>query len=236
MCLLKLDNVTAGYDKIIALKNISLKIGENEIVTIIGANGAGKTTTIKAISGLIKLAEGKIQYKNKNIDAVPGYTRVKLGIVQVPEGRKIFSPLSVEENLLMGAYVCTSKFQVQAHKDWVFRTFPKIKERRKQTAGTLSGGEQQMLAIGRALMGNPTLLMLDEPSLGLAPNVVEEIFSVIQCLKKEGKTILLVEQNAQMALTIADRGYVMETGRIVHSDDCQALLQDHRVQKAYLGA
>jgi branched-chain amino acid transport system ATP-binding protein len=236
MSLLSISNVSAKYREVIALKNISLEIKEKEIVTIIGANGAGKTTTMKVISGLLKPIDGKIEFKGKNIDSIPGYQRVKHGIIQVPEGRSIFSPLTVEENLTMGAYLCEDKHEVIINKDKVFAMFSKIKDRRKQIAGTLSGGEQQMLAIGRALMANPILLMLDEPSLGLAPNIVEEIFGVIECLRNEGKTILLVEQNAHMALTIADRGYVMETGKIVLENDCKYLLKDQRVQTAYLGA
>ena len=236
MTLLRLENVITKYGEIVALKNISLVVNEGEIVTIIGANGAGKTTTMKTISGLTKHCEGKIEFQDDIIDEIPGHKRVKLGIVQVPEGRNIFSPLSVDENLLMGAYLLNRKKEISKNREKVFQIFPTLGERRNQQSGTLSGGEQQMLAIGRALMTQPILLMLDEPSLGLAPMVVGEIFSVIVNLCREGRTILLVEQNAKMALTISDRGYVMETGNIILNDNSKNLLNDERVRKAYLGA
>jgi branched-chain amino acid transport system ATP-binding protein len=234
--LLRLENVVTKYGEIVALKNINLFINDREIVTLIGANGAGKTTTMKTISGLLKHCEGKIEFQNKRIDDIPGHRRVKRGIVHVPEGRDIFSPLTVDENLLMGAYLLREKKEIIENKDKVFQLFPILRERKNQQAGTLSGGEQQMLAIARALMTEPILLMLDEPSLGLAPMVVQEIFDVIGKLREEGRTIMLVEQNAQMALTIADRGYVMETGSIILDGNSKNLLNDERVQKAYLGA
>ena len=236
MNILALHNVTTKYGEIVALRGISLAINEGEIVTIIGANGAGKTTTMKTISGLLKHSEGNIEFKGIRIDEIQGHNRVKRGIVQVPEGRSIFSPLTVDENLLMGAYLSKSRQDVKRNRERVFQIFPRLRERRKQVAGTLSGGEQQMLAMGRALMANPILLMLDEPSLGLAPNLVDEIFDIIVTIRREGATILLVEQNAQMALTVSDRGYVMETGQMVLADDAKKLINDQRVRKAYLGA
>jgi branched-chain amino acid transport system ATP-binding protein len=236
MTLLRLENIVTRYGEIVALNNISLFVNEGEIVTIIGANGAGKTTIMKTISGLIKHSEGKIEFKNIQIDDIPGYKRVKLGIVHVPEGRDIFSPLTVNENLLMGAYLLRDKKKIIVYKNKVFELFPALAERKNQQAGTLSGGEQQMLAIGRALLTQPVLLMMDEPSLGLAPFVVDEIFDVIAKLREEGRTILLVEQNAQMALIAADRGYVIETGNIVLQGKSRSLLNDDRVRRAYLGA
>lgn len=237
MTLLRLENVVAKYGEIIALKNINLFINEGEIVTLIGANGAGKTTTMKTISGLMKHSQGKIEFQNNTIDDIPGYKRVKLGIVHVPEGRDIFSPLTVEENLLMGAYLLKSRKEFQENIEKVFQLLPTLKERRNQQAGTLSGGEQQMLAIGRSLMIQPIFLMLDEPSLGLAPMMVTTIFDVIVNLhQNSGTTILLVEQNAQMALTVANRGYVLETGELVLDGNSEDLLYDERVRKAYLGA
>jgi branched-chain amino acid transport system ATP-binding protein len=237
MALLGLENIVAKYGEIIALKNINLFVNEGEIVTLIGANGAGKTTTMKTISGLMKHSEGKIEFLNNRIDDIPGYKRVKLGIVHVPEGRDIFSPLTVEENLLMGAYLLKSKKEFQENIEKVFQLLPMLKERRNQQAGTLSGGEQQMLAIGRSLMIQPIFLMLDEPSLGLAPMMVKTIFDVIVNLhQNSGTTILLVEQNAKMALTVANRGYVLETGELVLDGNSDDLLYDERVRKAYLGA
>jgi len=236
VALLRLEDVTAKYGDIVALRGISLAINEGEIVAIIGANGAGKTTTMRTISGLLKNSAGSVEFRGDRIDELPGHRRVKQGIVLVPEGRDVFSPLTVDENLLMGAYLSRDKKKVNGSREKVFDIFPRLKERRKQVSGTLSGGEQQMLAIGRALMADPVLLMLDEPSLGLAPNIVEEIFDVIVRLREDGKTILLVEQNAQIALTVSDRGYVMETGQVVLTGDSQKLLNDQRVRKAYLGA
>lgn len=237
MALLKLDNIVTKYGEIIALKNINLFIKKGEIVTLIGANGAGKTTTMKTISGIIKHCEGMIEFNNIRIDDMPGHKRVKLGIVHVPEGRDIFSPLTVAENLLMGAYLLKDKQKLEENRERVFDLFPTLKERRKQEAGTLSGGEQQMLAIGRSLMSHPILLMLDEPSLGLAPKMVHFIFDVLVNIHQEsGTTMIIVEQNAQMALSVADRGYVLESGEIVLTGDSQDLLSDERVLRAYLGA
>jgi len=234
MALLSLNNVTAKYGQIVAIQNVTLRVGSGEIVTLIGANGAGKTTLLKTISGLIRHSEGTIEFHEKLIDGLPGHKRVSSGIALVPEGRNVFAPLTVDENLLMGAYLIKDRKQVEVNRNRVFKIFERLYERRRQFAGTLSGGEQQMLAIGRALMGQPIILMLDEPSLGLAPKAVEEIFSVIEDLNKDGTTILLVEQNAQMALRIANRGYVIETGKIVLEDKTDSLLQDERVRKAYL--
>jgi len=237
MELLKLDNIVTKYGEITALKNINLYIKKGEIVTLIGTNGAGKTTTMKTISGLIKNCEGMIEFNNVRIDDMPGHKRVKLGIVHVPEGRDVFSPLTVAENLLMGAYLLKDKKKLEENRERVFQLFPTLKERRKQESGTLSGGEQQMLAIGRSLMADPTLLMLDEPSLGLSPKMVHFIFDVLVNLHQESETtMLIVEQNAKMALSVADRGYVLESGEIVLTGDSKDLLSDERVLRAYLGA
>lgn len=236
MTLLRLENVSTKYGAVVATREISFSVEESEIVTLIGANGAGKTTMMRTISGLLRQTEGSIEFKNSIIDAIPGHKRVRLGIVQVPEGRDVFAPLTVDENLLMGAYLVKDKKDIGQNREKVFHIFPRLKERRYQQAGTLSGGEQQMLAIGRALMTQPILLMLDEPSLGLAPNFIELIFSIIKEINKQGVTILLVEQNAKMALTAAHRGYVLETGKIVLSDSTKNLIENERVQKAYLGA
>jgi branched-chain amino acid transport system ATP-binding protein len=236
MSLLRLEQVVTRYGETVALRQINLSVNEGEIVTIIGANGAGKTTTMKTISGLIRHCEGKIEFKNTKIDELPGHKRVKLGIVHVPEGRDVFSPLTVSENLLMGAYLVKDKKKIKEGREKVYQLFPRLAERETQQAGTLSGGEQQMLAIGRALLTQPVLLMLDEPSLGLAPLVIDEIFGVVVQLHREGKTILIVEQNAQMALLVASRAYVMETGAIVSEGSSKDLLEDDEVRKAYLGA
>lgn len=236
MTLLRLENVSTRYGAVEAIKGISFSVEKGEIVCLIGANGAGKTTTMKTISGLLKQSDGHIEFQKIIIDPIPGHKRVRLGIVQVPEGRDVFSPLTVDENLLMGAYLMRDKKEIDRNREKVFHIFPRLKERIHQQAGTLSGGEQQMLAIGRALMTQPILLMLDEPSLGLAPNIIELIFSIIKQINQQGVTILLVEQNAKMALTIAQRGYVLEAGSIVLSDHTKNLLQDDRVRKAYLGA
>lgn len=234
--MLKIRNLKAWYGSINALKGIDLEVREGEIVTLIGANGAGKSTTLKCISGLIKQVEGEIVFKEKNILGMPAHKIVEMGICQVPEGRRIFGNLTVRENLIMGAYTIKDKKKIEEKMEKVFSIFPRLKERVNQLGGTLSGGEQQMLAIGRALMSEPRLLLLDEPSLGLAPFLVMEIFRIIKEINEQGTTILLVEQNAHMALQIAHRGYVLETGRIVLSGSAQELANDEEVKKAYLGA
>ena len=233
--LLELKNVKTYYGNIRALKGISLEVDEGEIVCLIGANGAGKSTTLMTISGVLTPAEGDIIYQGRSIVGLRPDRIVRAGICQVPEGRMIFPLLSVQENLDLGAYLRTDKENVQEDLERVFTLFPRLKQRRKQAGGTLSGGEQQMLAIGRALMGRPKLLILDEPSLGLAPIVVETIFEIIREINEQGTTILLVEQNAQMALQYSHRGYVLETGLITLSDTAQALRTNEEVCKAYLG-
>jgi branched-chain amino acid transport system ATP-binding protein len=233
--LLKVDDVNTYYGKIHALKGISIEVSEGEIVTLIGANGAGKSTTLKTISGQLAPRQGTITYQGKPIQGKPAHAITASGVIQVPEGRRIFPRMTVMENLDMGAFLRKDKDAISADLDKVFGMFPRLKERASQKGGTLSGGEQQMLAMGRALMSNPTLLMLDEPSMGLAPVVVELIFDTILKLHQQGITILLVEQNANMALSIADRGYVLETGEIKLSGTGKDLLNDESVRKAYLG-
>ncbi|MCS7286152.1 MAG: ABC transporter ATP-binding protein [Anaerolineae bacterium] len=236
MPLLVLENVHTYYGNVHALKGISLTVEEGEIVTLIGANGAGKTTTLKTISGLIKPREGKIIFDGHELNRIPAHKIVHMGISHAPEGRKIFPTLTVEENLMLGAYsLGNDRKTIETNKERVFALFPRLAERRKQLAGTLSGGEQQMLAIGRALMSKPRLLLLDEPSLGLAPMLVKAIFETIKEINRQGVTILLVEQNAKAALKLAHRAYVLETGRIVLSGFSHELVQDERVRKAYLG-
>lgn len=233
--MLKIDNIDLYYDGIHALKNISLEVNKGEIVTLIGANGAGKTSTLRAISGLQSYKNGTIKFKDVTLNKVPPHKIVSLGLSHVPEGRKIFANLSVNENLLLGAYLKKDKKVIQNDLNMVFSKFPRLEERKNQQAGTLSGGEQQMLAIGRALMNKPEMLILDEPSMGLAPIVVKEIFNTIVEINKSGTTILLVEQNANIALSIAHRAYVLETGRIVLSGDSRTLLNDSTIKSAYLG-
>jgi len=236
MALLELKEVSTRYGKVPAITGVDFCVEQGEVVCIIGANGAGKSTTMKTISGLLPLHAGTIEFRNTKIDHMPGHKRVKMGITLVPEGREIFAPLTVDENLLMGGYLLRSASEVKQGKKRVFEVFPRLEERRNQKAGTLSGGEQQLLAMGRALMTNPALLMMDEPSLGLSPVMVNEIFSVIKRLNNEGGTILLVEQNAQLALEVGRRGYVMENGKIVLSGKTADLMNDEKVRKAYLGA
>jgi len=235
MSLLKVDNVHTYYGNIHALKGISLYVDKGEIVTLIGGNGAGKTTTLRTISGLLTPREGSIELDNQDLRTFKAHEIVYKGISMVPEGRGIFARLSVTENLEMGAYSRDDKQEVNKNMERVFKLFPRLKERRSQVAGTLSGGEQQMLATGRALMASPTVLLMDEPSMGLAPVLVELIFDTIQQINREGTTILLVEQNALMALSIANRGYVLQTGEIVISDTAENLKSNPTVQKAYLG-
>ena len=232
--MLKVENINVYYGAIHAIQGISFEVHQGEIVTLIGANGAGKSTTLKTVSGQLRTRTGSITFMNENISRLDPYKIARKGLVQVPEGRKIFQKLSVEENLFIGGYT-RERAEIEATMNDVYQRFPRLKERRRQVAGTLYGGEQQMLAIGRALMSKPRLIMLDEPSMGLAPLLVSQIFSIIRELKDTGVTILLVEQNARMALRIADRAYVLETGRVKLSDSADALLNNDEVQKAYLG-
>ena len=233
--MLKIDDINVYYGAIHAIKGISLEVNEGEIVTLIGANGAGKSTTLRTISGLLKPKTGTMTFEGKNIAGVPAHNIVKAGISQVPEGRRIFAEMSVMENLDLGAFIRKDKDGIQKDLKMVFERFPRLEERKNQEAGTLAGGEQQMLAMGRALMSRPRLLLLDEPSMGLAPLLIREIFSIIQDINKTGTTILLVEQNANMALSIANRAYVLETGRITLSGDAMELAASEDVRKAYLG-
>ncbi|MDX6533592.1 MAG: branched-chain amino acid transport system ATP-binding protein [Gaiellales bacterium] len=232
--LLEMEDVHTYYGRIEAVKGISLTVGEGEIVTLIGANGAGKSTTLRSIQGITRPKRGSIRFEGREIRDAPPHAVVKMGISQSPEGRRLFPRMSVRENLEMGAFQRNDK-GIEADIQHVYELFPRLQERRSQKAGTLSGGEQQMCAIGRALMAKPRLLLLDEPSLGLAPILVEKIFEIIKEINKEGTAILLVEQNALMALAVASRGYVLETGRIALSDDAAALARNERVRKAYLG-
>ncbi|KAB8143411.1 ABC transporter ATP-binding protein [Chloroflexia bacterium SDU3-3] len=234
--ILELRNVHSYYGNIHALKGISLTVEKGEIVTLIGSNGAGKSTTLRTISGLLQPREGEVLLEGQRIDRVPAHKIVERGVLQSPEGRRIFPRLSVQDNLLMGAFTRDDKENIAQDLERVFTLFPRLRERVSQKGGTLSGGEQQMLAIGRAMMGRPHVLLLDEPSMGLAPVLVEQIFSIIKEINSQGTTILLVEQNALMALAIANRGYVLQTGKIVLADDAKALSENETVQKAYLGA
>lgn len=233
--ILTVNDINVYYGAIHAIKGISFEVNEGEIVTLIGANGAGKSTTLQTISGLLHSKTGDITFLGENISKVPAHKILTRGLAQVPEGRRIFLQMTVQENLEMGAFTQHAS-TIPGNLEMVFDQFPRLKERRKQIAGTLSGGEQQMLAMGRALMSNPKLLMLDEPSMGLAPILVEQIFEIIQQLNKAGTTILLVEQNAQMALSIAHHAYVLETGKITLSGTGEELAQSEQVKKAYLGA
>ncbi len=233
--MLQIDNIDVYYGKIQALKGVSLTVNDGELVALIGSNGAGKSTTLRTISGLLRPKQGSITYNGQPIDKLQSHDIVRLGIVHCPEGRRIFGSLSVNENLRLGAAAQTDKNLIERTRKDVYELFPRLSERGNQQAGTLSGGEQQMLAIGRAMMSQPKLLLLDEPSLGLAPLLVESVFDIIQRIKERGVTILLVEQNAWQALDIADRGYVMETGKITLSDSAAALLTNPQVEQAYLG-
>ncbi|MBE9471959.1 MAG: ABC transporter ATP-binding protein [Chloroflexi bacterium] len=233
--MLEVDNIHTYYGNIQALKGISLTVEEGEIVTLIGANGAGKTTTLRTICGLLKPRQGKVYLEGEDLTDYKAHEIVYKGVAMVPEGRGVFSKLTVSENLEMGAYSRNDRAGIAQDMEYVFTLFPRLKERRKQVAGTLSGGEQQMLATARAMMARPRLLLMDEPSMGLAPVLVEDVFDRMVEINREGTTILLVEQNANMALQFASRGYVLQTGEIVLSDTCEGLRQNEMVQKAYLG-
>jgi branched-chain amino acid transport system ATP-binding protein len=235
MALLEVENLHTYYGKIHALKGISLSVEEGEIVTLIGGNGAGKTTTLNTICGIVRPSQGRVLLRDEDITHLPPHVITSRGVVQSPEGRKIFQRLTVLENLEMGAYSRSDVHGIAEDLEFVFETFPRLKERQKQLGGTLSGGEQQMLAIGRALMGRPRVLLLDEPSMGLAPLLVRDIFRIIKYLNEHGTTILLVEQNALMALAVAHRGYVLQTGNIILSDTAAALRENQMVRAAYLG-
>ena len=234
MSLLKVDDIHVYYGAIHAIKGVSFEVNEGEIVTLIGANGAGKSTTLNTVAGLLRPRSGSITFDGKNLAAIPAARTVSLGMALCPEGRRIFQQMTVRENLEMGGYTRPNN-EIPASMEEMFTRFPRLKEREKQIAGTLSGGEQQMLAIARAMMSKPRLLMLDEPSMGLAPILVEQIFDIIKELHAAGVTILLVEQNAQMALSIADRAYVLETGNVSKTGPADELLHDDDVRKAYLG-
>ncbi|HHW39342.1 MAG TPA: ABC transporter ATP-binding protein [Bacillales bacterium] len=233
--MLKVDKIDVYYGNIQALKEVSLEVSEGEIVTLIGANGAGKSTLLKTLSGLLKPKNGQIKYMGGNIGGKPAQTIVKAGISHVPEGRRVFANMTVEENLELGAYLRKDKKEIRNDLDKVYEVFPRLLERRKQLSGTLSGGEQQMLAMGRAIMARPRLLLLDEPSMGLAPLMVKTIFTTIEEINRTGTTILLVEQNANMALSIANHAYVIETGRVVVSGTAKELQASEQIKQAYLG-
>lgn len=233
--MLKIENLEVAYGNIKAIKGISLEVNKGEIVTLIGSNGAGKSTTLRAISGILKARAGRIIFENEEIQGKEGHEIVKMGICQSPEGRRIFPRMSVDENLDLGAFLRTDKAGIAADRERVLDLFPRLKERINQKAGTMSGGEQQMLAVGRALMGSPKLLLMDEPSMGLAPVLVQMIFETITKINKQGTTVLLVEQNALAALNVADRAYVLESGTIKMSGKAKDLISNNEVTKAYLG-
>ncbi|MFI1918505.1 ABC transporter ATP-binding protein [Nocardia sp. NPDC020380] len=235
--LLQVDDLVVSYGRIQALHGISLSVAQGELVTLLGANGAGKTTTMRALSGLLPLTRGRIMFEGRDITRVKAHQRVGLGLIQAPEGRGVFPGMTVQENLEMGSYgrPFKDKAEQQRTLDWIFDLFPRVQERRKQVGGTLSGGEQQMVAIARALMARPKLLLLDEPSMGLAPMVIQQIFRIIADINKQGTTVLLVEQNAQQALTRSDRAYILETGEVTKTGPGRELLHDPAVKSAYLG-
>lgn len=235
MAMLEVKDLVVKYGVIQALKGISFDVEEGEVIALIGANGAGKTTTLQTISGMLTPASGAVILEGKDITKVPGHKIVTMGMAHVPEGRRVFAQLTVLENLKMGAYTRSDKKEIADSLDRVYESFPRLKERQIQLAGTLSGGEQQMLAMGRALMSKPRIILMDEPSMGLSPILVEEIFNIIQSISKQGTTVLLVEQNAKKALSIADRAYVLETGNIVLSGPANELMNDDSIKKAYLG-
>ncbi len=234
MAILEVKDLEVYYGVIQAIKGISFEVNEGEIIALIGANGAGKTTTLQTITGLIPAKAGKIFYEGKEITRIPGYKLVSMGIAHVPEGRRVFAEMTVLQNLKMGAYTRKDKAELEETLETIYKRFPRLEERKNQLAGTLSGGEQQMLAMGRALMSHPRLIVMDEPSMGLSPIYVNEIFEIIQEINKSGTTVLLVEQNAKKALSIADKAYVLETGNIVLSGDAKELMNDDSVKKAYL--
>ncbi|MBO6284317.1 MAG: ABC transporter ATP-binding protein [Pseudobutyrivibrio sp.] len=233
--MLKVENLVVNYGMIQALKGISFDVNEGEVIALIGANGAGKTTTLQTISGMLSPTSGKVLLEGTDITKIPGHKIVSMGLAHVPEGRRVFGGLTVLENLKMGAYTRSSKTEIAESFERIYASFPRLKERQNQLAGTLSGGEQQMLAMGRALMSKPRIVLMDEPSMGLSPIYVDEIFNIIEEISKAGTTVLLVEQNAKKALAIADRAYVLETGNIVLSGDADALMNDDSIKKAYLG-
>ena len=233
--MLKVENLVVNYGVIQALKGISFQVNEGEIIALIGANGAGKTTTLQTISGMLQPTSGKVLLDDVDITKIPGHKIVSMGMAHVPEGRRVFAGLTVLENLKMGAYTRSNKSEIMDTLEKVYNSFPRLKERQNQLAGTLSGGEQQMLAMGRALMSKPRIVLMDEPSMGLSPIYVDEIFKIIQSISDAGTTVLLVEQNAKKALAIADRAYVLETGNIVLTGDADDLMHDDSIKKAYLG-
>lgn len=233
--MLKVENLVVNYGMIQALKGISFEVNEGEVIALIGANGAGKTTTLQTISGMLSPTSGKVLLEGTDITKIPGHKIVSMGLAHVPEGRRVFGGLTVLENLKMGAYTRSSKTEIAESFERIYASFPRLKERQNQLAGTLSGGEQQMLAMGRALMSKPRIVLMDEPSMGLSPIYVDEIFNIIEEISKAGTTVLLVEQNAKKALAIADRAYVLETGNIVLSGNADALMNDDSIKKAYLG-
>ena len=236
MAMLEVNDIKVYYGMIQAIKGVSFHVDEGEVIALIGANGAGKTTILHTVSGLLTPKEGTITFEGQDLVKIPGHKIVSMGMAHVPEGRRVFAQLSVLQNLMMGAYTRKDKEEITQTLETVFDRFPRLKERQNQMAGTLSGGEQQMLAVARALMSHPKLMMMDEPSLGLAPLIVQDIFNIIKEINKQGVTILLIEQNASMALSIADRGYVLETGKIIMEGKGKELLVDPRVKAAYLGA
>ena len=235
MSMLKVTDLQVYYGVIQALKGISFEVNEGEVIALIGANGAGKTTILQTVTGLINQKAGKIEFEGKDISHIPAYKIVAEGMAHVPEGRRVFAELSVYDNLMMGAYTRKDKKEIAETLAMVYKRFPRLEERKKQMAGTLSGGEQQMLAMGRALMSKPKIILMDEPSMGLSPIFVNEIFDIIKAVSASGTTVLLVEQNAKKALSIADRAYVLETGKIILEGDAKVLMNDERVKKAYLG-
>ena len=235
MSMLKVTDLQVYYGVIQALKGISFEVNEGEVIALIGANGAGKTTILHTVTGLINQKAGKIEFEGKDISHTPAYKIVAEGMAHVPEGRRVFAELSVYDNLMMGAYTLKDKKEIAETLAMVYKRFPRLEERKKQMAGTLSGGEQQMLAMGRALMSKPKIILMDEPSMGLSPIFVNEIFDIIKAVSASGTTVLLVEQNAKKALSIADRAYVLETGNIILEGDAKVLMNDERVKKAYLG-
>jgi branched-chain amino acid transport system ATP-binding protein len=235
MSLLEIDDIHVFYDNIEALKGVSIKVDANQIVALVGANGAGKTTTLRAVSGLLHPRSGDIRLSGESLNGVPPHEIAAMGLLQVPEGRRIFARLTIDENLAMGAFARRDRYGVAEDKERMLTLFPRLRERLKQVAGTLSGGEQQMVATARALMGRPRILLMDEPSMGLSPTLVEQVFETIKTINEQGVTILLVEQNALMALDLANFAYVMESGRIVLSGSGKDLIGDEKVQRAYLG-